>query len=289
VVLFPPLALYHFGLAVLYAIYAALALPCLYKRGGVFLLALAPLAAAYPVLACLRSQALLLPCLPALAGLLYGRWMGWYAAAALAAVTLVAGLVTGQAAMGVVHIGGDEQPLMESEIMTVARDSLFPPDTDDWLESSGETAGGRPGGFVAALLMWLLGGWELVWLLGAYGVVAEGLLPRFTPPLLAQVILWAAVGGATAWAAWPLAKAPAKRLIWVAVVVLCGVALTVVGHAALSRAFGMPSMSFPRALPAAITQITDTVPSQPTAMLWPLAASDPGIVSTVSPPLSRRQ
>jgi hypothetical protein len=232
-VLFPPLALYHFGLAIVYAVCAAMALPCLYKRGGVFLFALAPLATAYPALA------LLLPCLPVAAGLLYGRWMGWYAAAALAVVTLVAGLVAGQAALGVVHVEGDVQPLMESEIMMVARDSLFPPDADDWLASSGEAAGNRPDGFVAALLMWLLGGWGFVWLLTGYGVVAEGLLPRFIPPLLAQVVLWAAAGGATAWMVWALTwRLPRRRLFWTAIVALCAVALTVAGHAVLRRVFG---------------------------------------------------
>jgi hypothetical protein len=124
-----PMAFFHVGLAGVYAVLALLCLPCLAKHEGVLVLVLIPLALAYP------AFALFLPLVPVLAGLLGGRFLGPYTAAVAALLLIVLGLVTGQAMVGGVTIGGE--PLMASENMAFVTEKakLMPPQMveDPWL------------------------------------------------------------------------------------------------------------------------------------------------------------
>lgn len=194
VLVFPVLASYHFGLAVLYAVCGVLALPCLGKCGGVFLFVLAGLAAVYPPLA----PAVIF--LVAGVGLLYGRGVSWYVAGVLVLVVLIAGLVVGREHVGVLRTG-DGQPLMESEGMVTVREAFLPLDLDLPAETR-ENPWGKLG---LILILSLTGGWLVLWPLCAYGVLALELWPRLLP-LLPQVLVWAIVGEAVAWVVWVLRR-----------------------------------------------------------------------------------
>jgi hypothetical protein len=194
-----PMAFLHVGLAGIYAVLALLCLPCLAKHEGVLVLVLIPLALTYPALA------LFLPLVPVLAGLLGGRFLGPYTAAIAALVLVVLGLATGQAMVGSVTIGGDRDPLMESEGVAFVTEKvkLMPSQIyeDPWLVEMIRDAV-REGnlGHIIAWLYLMLNWWVPVCLLGpALTFLALG--PRLLAPhLLGLVGLWAAVGGVVAWA-----------------------------------------------------------------------------------------
>ncbi len=204
-----PMAFLHVGLAGVYAVLALLCLPCLAKHEGVLILALIPLALAYP------AFALFLPLVPVLAGLLSGRALGPYTAFVTALVLVVLGLIAGQPAVGSVTIGGDRDPLMASEEMaTAAQAKLMPPQAyeDPWLVDTIRDAI-REGnvGHILAWLYLMVQWWGPVCLVGT-AMTFLGLGPRLlAPQLLGLVGLWAVVAGAVAWGAWWVKKVAYKE------------------------------------------------------------------------------
>jgi hypothetical protein len=245
-----PVAAYNLGLAGAYALFGLLALPSLRRRGGVFLFAFVPLALAYPELA------LLLPCLPVLAGLLYGRLGGIYGAALLAVALIVLGLVAGQAAVGVVHIGGDSDPLMESGGIAVAADVTLVPEElleSDLAESLQEA---REEGDLVALLSLasaVVFQWWMPRLAAATLAVLWELQPRMLgAPLIVQVAGWAAIGGGVAW--WVRREEERQRRR-AAAVALAGVIVTVVLHALVLPLWGAPPPAPTQAVSSALASI----------------------------------
>jgi hypothetical protein len=200
-----PLAFLHVGLAGVYAVLALLCLPCLAKREGVLVLALAPLALATP------AFALFLPLVPVLAGLLGGRWLGPYTAAVAALALVVLGLVAGQAMIGAVYIGGDQDPLMASENMAFVTEKmpLMPPrlyEDPRFVQGFRQAVREGDGGSVAAWFTIMFQWWAPMCTIGAVLAFAE-LGPRLLAPhLVGLVVLWAAVAGAVAWLRWWVRK-----------------------------------------------------------------------------------
>ncbi len=195
-----PMAFLHVGLAGVYAVLALLCLPCLAKHAGVLVLVLTPLALAYP------AFAMFLPLVPVLAGLLGGRFLGPHTAAVAALLLIVLGLVAGQAAVGGVIIGGDQDPLMASEDMaTVAEAKLMPPQLydDPWLvETIQEAVREGNVGHIVAWLYLMVQWWMPMCLVGP-ALTFLALCPRlFAPHLVGLVGLWAVVAGAVAWGVW---------------------------------------------------------------------------------------
>jgi hypothetical protein len=196
-----PVAFLHVGLAGVYAVLALLCLPCLAKREGVLILVLIPLALAYP------GFALFLPLVPVLAGLLSGRALGPYTAFVAALVLVVLSLVAGQATVGRVYIGGDQDPLMASEDMVFVTENmpLMPPQlTEDagFVEDLREAVREGDVGTIAAWLFLMLQWWAPTCLIGTIFALAE-LIPRLLVfHLVGLVVLWAAVASAVSWGVW---------------------------------------------------------------------------------------
>jgi hypothetical protein len=196
-----PMAFLHVGLAGVYAVLALLCLPCLAKHEGVLVLTLIPLALANP------AFALLLPLVPVLAGLLSGRFLGPYTAVIAALVLVVLGLVAGQAMVGSVTVGGDQDPLMAGEDMAFVTENmpLMPSlmsEHPDFIQGFRRAVREGDVGTIAAWLFLMLQWWVPTCLIGTIFVFAE-LVPRllaFHP--LGLVILWAAVSSLVAWGVW---------------------------------------------------------------------------------------
>jgi hypothetical protein len=196
-----PMAFLYVGLAGVYAVMAMFCLPCLAKHEGVLILVLIPLALTYPALA------LFLPLVPVLAGLLGGRWLGTYTAAVAALVLIVLSLVVGQATVGPIYIGGDQNPLMTSEGVAFVTEkvTLMPPQMyeDSKLASTFREAIREDN--VEHILAWfylMMHWWAPVCLVGPAMVFLE-LYPRLLAPhLLGTVGLWVMAAGTAAWAAW---------------------------------------------------------------------------------------
>jgi hypothetical protein len=241
-----PMAFFHVGLAGVYAVLALLCLPCLAKQEGVLILVLIPLALAYP------AFALFLPLVPVLAGLLGGRFLGVYIAVIAALVLIVLGMVTGQAMVGGVTIGGDQDSLMVSEGVAFVTEKvkLMPPEMyeDPRLATTLRDAV-REGntGHIAAWLYLMLNWWGPVCLVGPAMTFLE-LYPRLLAPhLVGLVVLWAIVAGAAAWGTWLVTqKLSAKQILKVGYVAIIGVTLTIataVGCSLLPALCGGPSLS----------------------------------------------
>jgi hypothetical protein len=196
-----PLAFLHVGLAGIYTALALLCLPCLAKHEGVLILVLIPLALVYP------AFALFLPLVPVLAGLLGGRWLGPYTALVAALALIVLGLVTGQATIGSVTIGGDREPLMMSEDMVFVTESmpLMPPQlTEDagFVEDLREAVREGDVGTVAAWLFLMFQWWMPTCLIGTVFAFTE-LIPRLLAfHLIALLVLWVTMASAASWGVW---------------------------------------------------------------------------------------
>jgi hypothetical protein len=196
-----PTAFLHVGLAGVYAVMALLCLPCLAKHEGVLILALIPLALAYPVFA------FVLPLVPVLAGLLSGRFLGIYIAVVVALVLVVLGLVAGQAAVGSVTINGDQEPLMASEDMVFVTENmpLMPPQLSEdagFVEDLRKAAREGDIGTIVAWLFLMLQWWIPTCPIGTIFAFAE-LVPRLlVSHLIALVVLWAMMASAASWGVW---------------------------------------------------------------------------------------
>jgi hypothetical protein len=196
-----PMAFLHIGLAGMYAVLALLCLPCLAKHEGVLILVLIPLALAYP------AFALFLPLVPVLAGLLNGRFLGVYTAVVAVLVLVVMGLVTGQATVGNVSVGGDRGPLMASDDIVFVTENmpLMPPQlTEDasFVEDLREAVREGNIGTVASWLFLMLQWWMPTCLIGTIFAFTE-LVPRLLVfHLIALVALWAVVASAVSWGVW---------------------------------------------------------------------------------------
>jgi hypothetical protein len=236
-----PMAFLHVGLAGVYAVMALLMLPCLAKHEGVLILALIPLALAYP------AFALFLPLVPVLAGLLSGRALGPYTAFVTALVLVVLGLIAGQAAVGSVVIGGDRDPLMASEDMAFVTENmpLMPSLMDehpDFVQCFREAVREGNGGSIIVWFYIMLQYWVPACLTGAIFALSElgSRLP--VAHLVGLVILWAAVASVVSWEAWWIAEKLSTRwMLKVVYVVIGGVALTAVtvtGHLLLVVVLG---------------------------------------------------
>jgi hypothetical protein len=232
-----PLAFLNVGLAGIYAVLALLALPCLGKREGALVLVLIPLALAYP------GYALLLPLVPLLAGLLCGRFLGPYTAAVAALALVVLGLVAGQQGVGGVAIGGDREPLMGSEGMTMIAEDM--PLMPARLTEKAEFATGlaraieeRDIGNAIAWLYIMMQWWSPV-CLGGTALAFVELGPRLVEDHLVGIaVLWAAAAGAMAWLAQMIGRrVSARRVLRVLCVAGIGVAAAAgvaLGHALLA-------------------------------------------------------
>lgn len=238
-----PLAFLNVGLAGIYAVLALLALPCLGKREGALVLALIPLALAYP------GFALLLPLVPVLAGLLCGRILGPYTAAVAALALVVLGLVAGQAAIGGVAIGGvaiggDREPLMQSEdaMFIAEKVPLMPPmlsEDPDFVESFRETVQeGRTGD--SLVWLYIMAQWWVPALAMGPTLVFIELGPRLLEGhLVGLVILWASAASAASWGMWAIARREATsraiKTIYRAIIATALTASTATGHLLLDH------------------------------------------------------
>ena len=200
-----PMAFLHVGLAGVYAALASLCLPCLARHEGVLVLALVLLAAAHP------GFAWLLLLVPVLAGLLCGRWLGPYTAAVAALVLVVLGLVGGWAKVGLVHIGGDRNPLMAGEhvAFVTAYMPLMPPELYEdagFVEDLREAVREGDGGTIVAWLFLMMQWWLPTCSIGAIFAFAELGSRLLAPHLVGLVVLWAVVAGAVSWGVWWVKK-----------------------------------------------------------------------------------
>jgi hypothetical protein len=194
-----PMAFLHVGLAGVYAVMSLLCLPCLAKHEGVLILVLVPLALDNP------AFALFLPLVPVLAGMLSGRFLGPYTAAVAALALIVLGLIAGQAMVGGVAIGGDQDPLMKSENMVfITEKAKLIPSFEDprFVEMSREAFRDGNVGHILAWFYMMMHWWGPVLMVGPALTFLE-LGPRLLAPhLVGLVVLWAVVGGAVSWGVW---------------------------------------------------------------------------------------
>jgi hypothetical protein len=122
-------------------------------------------------------------------------------------VLIVLGLVAGQATVGRVYIGGDQDPLMASEDMVFVTENmpLMPPQlTEDagFVEDLREAVREGDVGTIAAWLFLMLQWWAPTCLIGTIFALAE-LIPRLLVfHLVGLVVLWAAVASAVSWGVW---------------------------------------------------------------------------------------
>jgi hypothetical protein len=231
-----PVTMMHTALGVLYLVMVLLLVPCLAKRGGILLVALIPLMFVYPQLT------FLLPLLPVLAGMLYGRFFGPYIAAYAALALIVLGLVAGRAAVGTVYVEGDVDAFMETEEMVLIQDKapLIPPylyEKSDFVAFATQDLQSR------IVFVFLCLNWMGPLIFGSAGLLYFGLLPRLVAPiLLAQAILWLAVAGFVSWLTWAATR---RRTAWAilgtAAAAVAGTLVTAAGHLVIPRVFGAPS------------------------------------------------
>jgi hypothetical protein len=253
--LFLPVALLHPSFAGIYAIVSIFALIAFSQRGVALLIALVPLAFFYP------PVALLLPLIPVLAGILYGRAFGPYVAACAVLALIVLGLVAGESAVGSVYVGGSE-PLNENELM-VEDLTLIPPllyeDPTFLRKGFIETSNVNRLVFIYLVSQWsgpmVFAGTALSFLI---------LKPQLlAPALIAQFILWIAVAVAASWLTWAATK---RRRVWTilgtAAAAVAGTLVTAAGHLVIPRVFAasptLPSV-FQGTTSAVVSAVVATV------------------------------